>query len=131
MGFELFERAANAGAQLLRTECLAAGASGAEIGALLLTFDVGAILVRANGRAETLEIENLSSVDDLPAGLVGTDEEEPWWRVLGNPLSRAWQKDEAVCLQFRPDEDAPRIVSLAPSAGRVAVRLENPPTPEQ
>jgi hypothetical protein len=131
MSVEVLERAANAGAHLLKVELRSEDSNLARLAALLLTFDVGRILVRSDPQEAELSIVFIESGAPLPAGLSDGQEEEPWWRVLGSPLTRAWAvKGElagTVGLQFRADDSAPRIVTLQARGASVSVQLENPP----
>jgi hypothetical protein len=131
VGIELFERAVAGGGQLLRAETAPLGAGPSPVAVLALTFDVGRIEVRADPAAAALAIDYVESADQLPDTLEDASEEEPWWRVLGSPLARAWPAGPdhpgAVCIQFRGDDQNPRIVTLQPRGAAVAIRLENPP----
>jgi hypothetical protein len=111
---ELFERVMAAGGQLLRvdSEELGRGASG-----LLLTFDVGRLLVRADPVVGDLRVESVASQASLVGDLLPAGEEEPWWRVLGASVTRVSAIAHGVQLQFRADADNPRTIALT-SAGR-------------
>jgi hypothetical protein len=140
VGIELFERAAESRGRILRAERRVPTGFGddplAGI-AFLLTFDVGRILVGSDGAGGRLELSFVESGDDVPTGLEDLAEEEPWWRVLGNPLCGAWPnaRGEAaestqgkgltsVCLQFREDTENPKLIELraAPPGVRVSIR---------
>ncbi len=129
MGIELFERAVQGGGQLLRAEVGYAG-DGA-LAAVLLTFDLGRIAVLPEPATGSLSIEYVDVPERVPDGLSDASEEEPWWRLLGQPIARVWPAGPAdegsVSLQFRADDQNPRIVTLAPRASGVSVRLESPP----
>jgi len=122
----VFERAAETKGKLLRVEGDRPGPTPRQ---LVLTFDVGRILIRPGG--DGLSATRVEDRSALPEGLVALDEEEPWWRLLGSPLARVWAPEGGlaggVCLQFRADDRAPRIVSLWAQGASVSVRLENPP----
>ena len=128
---ELLERAAGTGAVLLQAEARSAAGSDELVTALLLTFDVGRVLLRANPRRAELEAELLEPDARPPAEVESAAEQEPWWRVLGEPLVRVWSMGPAlasgICMQFRADEKEPRIITLEPQGASVRVRLENPP----
>lgn len=117
---ELFERVVAAGGVLLRVDFqeLAGGVSG-----LLLTFDVGRLLVRADPLAGGLRVEYAESRGGVEGELLSADEEEPWWRVLGNPLARVSAAAGGLQLQFRADGDNPRIIALASEGRRVRAAL--------
>jgi hypothetical protein len=137
LGIELLERAAEAGGRLLRVEQLvsAGGGDSPERGAgFLLTFDVGRILVAADRVHESLMIRHIDSAEALSAiRLRPLDEEEPWWRLAGNPLTGAWLRSEGegaaaaagaasdVRLQFREADQNPKRVALLFDQGSVRV----------
>jgi hypothetical protein len=68
--------------------------------------------------------------------LLPLEEEEPWWRVMGNPITRVWPaataagaaasagRLEAVRIQFREDEENPKVISLSFEGGAVRVTME-------
>lgn len=142
MGIELFERVAEARGRMLRVEQLvpAGGASDPRRGpGLLLTFDVGRILVvadPAHGRLLVRHIESAAEVEAIKRAPL--DEEEPWWRVAGNSITRAWPGGAGagegaaagtgdlreVRLQFREDEENPKVISLRYDDGAVRVAEE-------
>ena len=128
MGIELFERAVRGGGQLLGIEvCPLAGRSD-RVSRLLLTFDLGRIAVSVEPASRRLQVDFVASPEEAPAGLEEVREEEPWWRVLGSPLARAWEggpgQESKLCLQFRADDQSPRVIALEPSGGSVCIRLE-------
>jgi len=116
---ELLERVAEAKGRLLRVQCYRerAGKAPRLVSGLLLTFDVGRILVWAdpaqNGEGG-LSYMHVEDTEDLSAGLVELDEREPWWRVLGSPLFRVRRKTGpgGVCLQFRASDSNPRFIDI-------------------
>lgn len=120
---------------MLKAEIAPVGGRSDRLSSLLLTFDVGRILVVAVPASApataALSIEYAGSREHAPPGLRDSGEDEPWWRVLGQPLARVWRpsetEGEAVCLQFRADDQNPRVVSLTARGAGVAVRLETPP----
>lgn len=135
---ELLERAAQAEARILKAEQLAE--QGAEpspeqgIG-YLLTFDVGRILVLPDSRQARLTLREIKNLEEVEAiQLLSLSEEEPWWRVLGQRLSRVWPgpqgegalsssgNPDQIRLQFRADTDNPKIISLEYANGRVQIR---------
>ncbi len=132
MGTELLERAADKGAVLLRAETLPTPGSSDLVAALLLTFDLGRVLVRSDPTRSELELEYLEPGAEMTADLQDAAGQEPWWRVLGGALARVWSRGpglaQGTCLQFRADEQNPRIITLEPRGASVAVRLENSPT---
>ena len=76
------------------------------------------VLRRADPVERSLVVEVAESREGLADQLRPFDEQEPWWRVLGNPLVRVSPLSEGVPLsqglrlQFRADDDAPRIIAL-------------------
>jgi len=130
---EVFERAASARGRILRVE---ADRVDALPRILALTFDIGRIVVRPRG--EVLEIEPVAEREALPAGLLPLDEEDPWWRVLGQPVTAAWPVDgggetgavrtasalRALKLRFREPDQNPRIVAIAVAGPALRVTLE-------
>lgn len=128
-GLEIFERAVEARGRLLRAE---ADRTGPTPGALVLTFDVGRIVIRPAD--DGLLVDHVSDAGKLPDGLEAVDEAEPWWRLLGQSITAAWPGgvEDGVGarglgslmllkLRFREESDNPKIVRLE-SAGR-AVRV--------
>lgn len=129
---EIFERAARAQGRILRVE---ADRAGALARVLALTFDVGRILVRSE--AGEVHAEAVPDRDALPAGLVLLDEEEPWWRILGQPITAAWPAKGGVSsdgapgralpalkLRFRENDQNPRIVALTAAGPALRIALE-------
>jgi len=139
VGIELFERAAEARARILRVEQLVpeGGGSNPACGAgYLLTFDVGRILVTPDAATGGLRLARIEERSDLPGGLLSLEEEEPWWRVAGNSITRVSLAAtdagaaaggggvSAVRIQFREDEENPMVISLRFEGGSVRVTPE-------
>lgn len=131
-GFELFERAVEAGGRLLRAEGDRAGAT---VGVLALTFDVGRLVVLPTD--DGLVVRGVTERDAMPEGLGSLDEEEPWWRLLGNELTAAWPGgvEEGVGarglgslmvlkLRFRKESENPRVVRLEATGNSLRVSLD-------
>ncbi len=129
---EIFERAAQAQGRILRVE---ADRAGALARVLALTFDVGRVLVRSE--EGEIRAQAVPDRDALPAGLVCLDDEEPWWRVLGQPITAAWPAKggapgdggagealPALKLRFRESDRNPRIVALAAAGPALRIALE-------
>jgi len=122
-----FERVAETGGLLLRVDC--AEPTGIGGSCLLMTFDNGRLLVTADPVEHHLVVEVAASREDAPGELLLANEEEPWWRVLGSPLVRVSPLSEGVPLsqglrlQFRADDDAPRIIALSPRGSNVSAAL--------
>jgi hypothetical protein len=118
----LFARVADAEGRLLKVESARHPRQG-----LVLTFDVGRLWVRPDAGGRQLLVAIMGAGDEVPGGLEDAFEAEPWWRVIGNELARASETDGgAVRLQFRRDEDNPRVVLVGAGgpAGGLDVRLE-------
>lgn len=128
VGIELFERAVRGGGQLLNAGVCPLAGRLDRVSRLLLTFDLGRIVVSVEPVSQQLVVDFIASEDEAAAGLEDAREEEPWWRVLGSPLVRTWEggagHEGRVCLQFRADDQAPRVISLEPNGGSVSIRLE-------
>ncbi len=128
-GLEIFERAVEARGRILRAE---ADRTGPTPGVLVLTFDVGRIVIRPAD--DGLLLEHVGDAGKLPDGIEPLDETEPWWRLLGESITAAWPGGVedgvgarglgslmVLNLRFREESDNPRTVRLE-SAGR-AVRV--------
>jgi hypothetical protein len=122
-----FEKVAEAGGQLLRVDGVEPTGIGGS--SLLMTFDVGRVLVSADPVGRHLVAEVVASLEDTPGELAPANEEEPWWRVIGNPLVRVsplvegTALSQGVRLQFRADDDAPRIIALSSRGPGVSAAL--------
>lgn len=137
MGIELFERAAEGRGRILRVERRAPSGYALDptVGlAFMLTFDVGRILVGCSVAGDRLEITHLDVGEPVPAGLEDIMEEEPWWRVIGNPICRAWASvpgespaskgaPASVCLQFREDAENPKRIAFRAEAPGIRVEI--------
>jgi len=129
---ERFQHAAEARGHLLKAERLDPGGAGEEqrAAAFLVTFDVGRLLVSVDPDSGDLTSLYVESGAEPPPGLVDAAEADPWWRILGAPLVRAWLGDvtpaggRGVRLQFREDDDNPRIVALDPDGVLVRASVE-------
>ena len=128
---DIFERAATARGRILRVE---ADRADALPRILALTFDIGRIVVRpADGE---IRAEVVADREVLPPGLVLLDEEDPWWRVLGQPITAVWPvegeaapvqtqpKVRALKLRFRESDQNPRIVGITAAGPALRVSLE-------
>jgi hypothetical protein len=129
---EVFERAVEARGRLLRVEGDRAGTQPRQ---LLLTFDVGRIRIQPTD--EALSVNPIEDPSALASEWVPLVEEEPWWRVLGQPLTAAWPGGTeaatgarsagpllALKLRFREETEHPRIVRLESAGSAVRVSLE-------
>ena len=141
-GTEILKRVVDARGVLLRAEHLVA--TGASPTAVVLTFDVARILLSANpdandpGAGNGLAIVLLENPEDSPSECVDAGEEEPWWRLLGAPLTRVDASDRSaepseggpaearsVSLQFGTDAENARVVSVASRGGVLRIELEH------
>jgi len=133
-GLTILERAVEARGRILRIE---ADRTGATPELLALTFDVGLVLIRPE--EEGLAIDHVEAPSAMPKGLVALDEAEPWWRLMGQPITAAWPGgvEEGVGarglgalmvlkLRFREESENPRIVCLEAAGRAVRVSLEDP-----
>lgn len=134
-GIELFERVAEARGRILRVEQLVsadADPDPAHGAGYLLTFDVGRILVAADRTGERLLVRPVESAEEVESiKRAPLDEEEPWWKVAGNSITRVWPGDigegaasgtgsvHEVRMQFRDDTENPKVISLRYQAGDV------------
>ncbi len=125
---DLFERVVSAHGRLLRVEQYAdpAKRDSRLVPGLLMTFDVGRILVWGSAKAAKLLLEHIPNPDELPSRLVRLDEKEPWWRILGSPLAAVQSTDDkpGYRLQFRENDRNPRTVSLTLEGDRIRIGLE-------
>lgn len=131
-GLEILEQAAEARGKILRVQADRAGAS---VGVLVLTFDLGRVVVTPS--EEGLELEHVTDPAEIPGGLGSLDEEDPWWRLLGHPITAAWPGgvEEGVGarglgslmvlkLRFREESENPRVIRLEATGNSIRVSLE-------
>lgn len=125
---DLLERVAENNGVLLRIERLSLpGVPGAARAAgFILTFDLGRILMSAGPGGRGLVFLHLEVGENPPGERAIADEDEPWWRVLGSPLVKATDDLErgVLALQFRKDDDNPRVVTVKPDGELVLVGLD-------
>jgi hypothetical protein len=118
---EILERVIQAQGRLLRVErAPLAGPAGARASsALRLTFDVGIVTVRPDEDESGLEVQIGQGAGPESPVFISAVEEDPWWRVLGCPLTRAQARAAGgVRVQFRGDQENPlRLALLARSGG--------------
>jgi hypothetical protein len=131
-GFELLERAVEAGGRILRAE---GDRSGATLGILALTFDVGRLLVIPSD--DGLVVRGAEDRDTLPPELGSLDEEEPWWRLLGHRITAVWPGGVedgvgarglgslmVLKLRFREETENPRVVRIEATGRAMRVSLD-------
>jgi len=116
--------------RLLRVDRIAAGPRRAptrNVG-MRLTFDAGRLLVEVSRDRGSLRVETGFDVDyESEAEVLRADEDEPWWALVGNDLVRARRTrgepdaPTELELQFRPDGENPKLVTLALVGGELRV----------
>jgi hypothetical protein len=129
---KVFERSVDARGRLLRVEADRTGPTPRQ---LVLTFDVGRVLLRPTD--DGLSAAIVEDRGALPPGVEPIDEDEPWWRLLGQPLTAAWPGGTegaegaqasgpllVLKLRFREETENPRIVSLESAGSAIRVALE-------
>ena len=122
---DLLVRVVDAGGVLLRVECL--HPDGMIAAAVLLTFDVGQLLLSVRNDGPGLSALALETPEDVPGGLEDASEGEPWWRVLGTVLGGVEAKtadSSAIRLQFRSTDQNPRFISITARGAVVGAELE-------
>lgn len=96
--------------------------------AILLSFDVARYLVEPDPDARELQLHPVEAERALPDGLESAAEVEPWWKLLGARMPRAWAvvdpegRRVALDLQLRDDGERPWIVTLTLDGNAVRVR---------
>jgi len=130
---ERLQRAAEANARLLKVESLGR-AAGTFASGFLLTFDLGRLLVRQEAATGEVRSVLLESREGLGEDLVDVGEEEPWWAVMGNPIVRTWRCEPGsrsapgLRIQFRPDDQSPKVIALIPEGLGVRVFVDKTTT---
>lgn len=127
----VFERAVAARGRILRVE---ADREDGPPRILALTFDIGRVVVRSE--EGEVRVEAVAEREALPGGLVSLAEEDPWWRVLGQPITAARPLDAeqepvaraarlgGFALRFREPEQNPRVVRVAAAGPALRVTLD-------
>jgi len=124
---EVFERAAAEGGRLLKVDQLPlAAGSGNDAVALVLTFDVGRILVSFDSASSCLVATHVAELEDVPSGTVDASEAEPWWRLLGAPIVGVTEAEAGACLrlEFQVSGARPRTLALASDGIRLRAAIE-------
>jgi hypothetical protein len=120
------ERVVEARGRLLQVErAPVPGPAGATASsALRLVFDVGIVTLRPGGREGALEVEIGEAGSARSEVFVPASEEEPWWAVMGCPLTRVEERPTGgVRVQFRAEQENPRRFDLLPRGGGVEAWL--------
>ncbi len=147
MGVEFFERAAEVKGTFLKAEQLVEAGSDQDPSwgpGYLLTFDVGRLLVVADRGKACLQVRQVQDLEEIASiRLASLEEEEPWWRLAGNTITRAWPShpgagaaaaaDEVseLRMQFRDEGESPRVVSLCYDTGGIRVASHDPGKPAE
>lgn len=123
-------------ATLLRVDAVPAGGGGGAGGqrhrAIMLTFDVGPLIVEPSHDRSELRVAELPQSDEPEYEATSLNEEEPWWALLGSPLTGAEEilepdgRRAALDLQFRHVDENPRRVRLTLREDVVEIALERP-----
>lgn len=119
--------------RLLQTALRPAGGVSGQgaISCLVLVFDVGIYLIEPADGADELRLARVPELDALPDELEGGAEGEPWWTLLGHPLIRAREElggdglRRAIELQFRTDDQNPKLVALRRAGAHLRVVSRN------
>lgn len=121
---EVLERVSQAHGRLLRVERapLPGPAGSSASAALRLSFDVAIVTLHLDAEGTALEIATDPGAPVRAEGFVSADEDEPWWAVLGNPLTWVEAPSQGgIRVQFRHDDEAPRRFHLLPAYGGIRV----------
>ena len=122
--------ARDAEAKLLAVERLPGVGGDEQLGAaFLLVFDAGRVLVAAEAETRSLCALHSEDKEDAPSGMISSIEEEPWWRVLGCPLSGVWDETEGAVLrlELRSEGAARRFITLTAEGEAVRCALAQAP----
>jgi len=118
--------------RLLRAEADREGSTPTQ---LALTFDLGRVLIQPT--KDALLATPIEERGELPASLVDLNEAEPWWRLIGNPLTAVLKPMKSgpggdagsdtfveIRLRFREESESPRVVLIASAGAAIRVALE-------
>jgi len=113
-GIEILDRIRDAKSKLLGVDRLPGGGDEQLASAFLLVFELGRVLIAGDTTAGALCAIHLEDADDVPGGMQTSQEDEPWWRVIGCPLCGSWSESEGrvLRLQLREDTESPRFITL-------------------
>jgi hypothetical protein len=123
---DTLERVVRAQGRLLRVERVPLpGPAGARASsALRLTFDVGILTLRPDQEGIGLEVEIGRVANAGAEDFVSASEDDPWWAVMGSPLTRVQSRATGgVCVQFRGDDENARRFTVFPRHGGVEASL--------
>ncbi len=125
---EALEQVIRAQGRLLQVERIPlAGPAGARVSsALRFIFDVGLVTLRSGEAGADFEVEIASVPDTRSPVFVSASEDEPWWTVVGFPLTAVWVRAVGdVRVQFRGDQENPRRFALSLRSGGIEASVEN------
>ncbi len=124
LDLQWLERVAQEGGKLLRVlrEPVAGPGGARRSRSLVWTFDVGSLALHAQAGAVVAEA---MAPDADPSALLPADEDDPWWTLIGHPLTKASERaDGALLVQFRADADSPKVLVLAAGGDGDAIDVE-------
>jgi hypothetical protein len=90
---------------------------------VLLTFDVGRLAISIDAEKGALAIRFGPEAELDEGDAVRADEEEPWWTLMGHELTRARRGPDVLELQFRADDQSPKLVTFALRDGAIHVAV--------
>jgi hypothetical protein len=95
--------------------------SAARCQGILLTFDVGRLVVAIDAGKGGLRVDYGTDVDLDEGDLERADEEDPWWTLMGHELTRARRGPDVLELQFRAEDQSPKLVTFTLRGGAIDV----------
>lgn len=84
---------------------------------IILTFDAGRLTIERVAGEAALRVAFGADEEDED-DTVRSDEDDPWWAVMGQPMVHAWAISSEttgiaeLLVQFRPDGENPKLVSF-------------------
>ncbi len=92
---------------------------------IVLVLDTGLLRIEPSAGGGELAVRLLTGEDPGDRATVSADEEEPWWALRGDELCGAWAVSDTgtvgVDLQFRRDDENPKIVMLRLKGSQVTI----------
>jgi hypothetical protein len=109
--------------RLLRAEIAATDLRGSATPCrgVLLTFDVGRLAIAIDTEKGALAVRYGPEAELDEADVARADEEEPWWTLMGHELVRARRGPDVLELQFRADDQSPKLVTFTLRDGVIHV----------